>query len=284
MKSLRAVRSRSPFWHQEIFGHFLPPHPGPLPKERVNVRPSRLQSSVFRLQPRQNAILPLPKGPHNAKRSSLVGKLTGGGLGKPLGRGEGDSDVHQSENTIRKGPDTYKQSRLNHAVIALLFLTAFCPAARAFNFAYDTNGVPRHWVFTNVVQSAPTNSFDYNTKSIRYYISSDGWSTTNTAAELNAIRNSFGQWQAIPGTVIKFEEAGFVAPGYRANAGDNTNVVYWAKTSTLNQDDITGAVGLTYSSFTVPGNVILQWDIVLNGWQYNWFTEFNDKNNPGFFV
>lgn len=171
-------------------------------------------------------------------------------------------------------------------ITALLLLTAFCPTTRAFNYAYDTNGIPRHWVFTNVVGSAPTNSFDYNTKSIRYYISSDGWSTTNTAAELNAIRNSFGQWQAIPGSVIKFEEAGLVAPGYRENTSDNTNVVYWAKTSTLNQDDITGAVGLTYSTFTVSPNpnVILQWDIVLNGWQFNWFTDFNDKNNPGFFV
>ena len=172
----------------------------------------------------------------------------------------------------------------HRAALLLALSGACCPKAQAFNYAYDTNGVPRHWIFTNVVQSAPTNSFDYNTKAIRYYISSDGWSSTNTAAELNAIRNSFGQWQAIPGTVIKFEEAGFVAPGYRQNTSDNTNVVYWAKTSTLNQDDITGAVGLTYSTFTVPGNAIIQWDIVLNGWQYNWFTDFNDKNNPGFFV
>jgi hypothetical protein len=32
---------------------------------------------------------PSPWGPRSAKRSSLLGKLTGGGLGKPLGLGEG---------------------------------------------------------------------------------------------------------------------------------------------------------------------------------------------------
>ena len=41
---------------------------------------------------------PSPGGPRSAKRSSLLGKLTGGGLGKPLGWGEGEpylkSPVH----------------------------------------------------------------------------------------------------------------------------------------------------------------------------------------------
>ena len=35
-------------------------------------------------------MLPLLGGPHNAERSSLDGHQTGGGLGKPLGRGEGE--------------------------------------------------------------------------------------------------------------------------------------------------------------------------------------------------
>src|SRR6266404_2054566 len=33
---------------------------------------------------------PSPRGPQFAKRTSSLGKLTRGGLGKPLGRGEGE--------------------------------------------------------------------------------------------------------------------------------------------------------------------------------------------------
>src|ERR1700745_3309487 len=52
-----------------------------------------LQSRALGLVPARQNGSPSPWGPHNAKRSSLLGKLTGGGLGKPLGRGEGDRDI-----------------------------------------------------------------------------------------------------------------------------------------------------------------------------------------------
>jgi predicted flavoprotein YhiN len=42
-------------------------------------------------------VSPSPKGPRSAERSSSLGKLTGGGLGKPLGRGEGDRDSKLSQ-------------------------------------------------------------------------------------------------------------------------------------------------------------------------------------------
>jgi hypothetical protein len=48
--------------------------------------------------PERTTFLPLPKGPHSAERSSLEGELTCGGLGKPLGRGEGKGD--SSEPTV----------------------------------------------------------------------------------------------------------------------------------------------------------------------------------------
>ena len=39
---------------------------------------------------RRGGEIPSPRGPQNAERSSLVGQQTGGGLGKPLGQGEGE--------------------------------------------------------------------------------------------------------------------------------------------------------------------------------------------------
>src|SRR5258706_13039397 len=172
------------------------------------------------------------------------------------------------------------------AIWLLLLALAGTSTLHAFDYMYNGTSIPAHWSFVVPDTGIPTNVFNRNTHAIRYFISSDGWSTTNTAAELNAIRNCFGQWQSIPGTVIKFEEGGMVAPGYRQNPGDNTNVIYWAKTTTLNQDDISGALGLTYSSFTVPGNEIVQFDIVLNGYQFGWFTDFNNNNpnNANYFV
>jgi hypothetical protein len=173
------------------------------------------------------------------------------------------------------------------SAVGLLLVLAGGLASQAFNFTYNSAGNAEHWNFNPKDPSVSTNVLNPNTHAIRFYIASDGYSTTNTANELNAVRNSFGQWQSVPNTIIKFEEAGLVAPGYDINTSDNTNVVYWAKTSTLvdgGTSDISGALGVTFTSFTVPANSIQQFDIVLNGVEESWFTDFNDQNNPNYFV
>ena len=170
---------------------------------------------------------------------------------------------------------------------ALLFLLAGVLASKAFNFNYNSSGNPEHWDFNPGDPNVSTNVLDRTTHAIRFYIASDGYSTTNTANELNAVRNSFGQWQSVPNTIIKYEDAGLVAPGYDVNTADDTNVVYWAKTSTLvngGTSDISGALGVTFASFSVPANSIQQFDIVLNGVEQAWFTDFTDQNNPNYFV
>ena len=170
---------------------------------------------------------------------------------------------------------------------ALLFFFAGSLASQAFNFNYNSGGNVEHWNFNPADPGVSTNVLDGTTHAIRFYIASDGYSTTNTASELNAVRNCFGQWQSVPNTIIKFEDAGLVAPGYDVNTSDNTNVVYWAKTSTLvngGLSDISGALGVCFGSFSVPANSIQQFDIVLNGVEQAWFTDFNDQNNPNYFV
>jgi hypothetical protein len=174
------------------------------------------------------------------------------------------------------------------SIFALVLLLAALPCA-AFDFMYNSTSNIAHWAIATPDSNVPTNSFDRTTHAIRYYISSDAFSTTNTSNEIIAVMNSFGQWDSIPGSIIKHEFAGFISPTYRSNLNDASNVVYWSKSGTINQTDITGAVGLTFTSFSVPANVIQQFDIVLNGTTIlgapaNWFTDFNNPNPNAFFV
>lgn len=162
----------------------------------------------------------------------------------------------------------------------LLILAVLLPVARAGAFTADLNGSGnvRRWSLLTSNPNVSTNVVNPSTKAIRFFLASDGFSTTNTAAELNALRAAFGQWQAVPNTHLKFEEAGLTAPPPNLDALDNKNVVYWAKTNTLvsTNSDISGALGYTLYS-TLLNKTMLEADIVFNGVEYHWFT---DLNNP----
>ena len=109
---------------------------------------------------------------------------------------------------------------------------------------------------------------------------------TNTAAELNAVRATFAQWQAVSGTVLKFEDAGTVAPGVDINTSDNRNVLFWAKSSTVvngGMTDMSGLLGIAFTSFFLDGT-IREGDIAFNGVEYDWFTDFSNSNSPAQFV
>ena len=139
---------------------------------------------------------------------------------------------------------------------------------------------PDQGVHTNVVNPA--------TKAIRYFLASDAYSAANAAAELNAVRAAFAQWQAVPGTVLKFEDAGVVAPGVDVNTSDNQNVVFWAKNSPFvngGRDNISGALGATFHEFFPDNNALAEADIVFNGTsQYNWSSDFNSADTGKQFI
>jgi hypothetical protein len=172
-------------------------------------------------------------------------------------------------------------------LMAALFAMELPARAYLLQFNLSTNVV--HWNFLAPDNSVPTNVLSRATHAVRFFLASDGYSTTNTAAELNAIRAAFGQWQAISNTVIKFEDAGLVPPPVDVNTSDGTNILYWTKTTTLvngGHSDISGALGVTFISMSVPNNEILQADIVFNGVLYSWFTDFFNSNagNNTYFV
>ena len=58
-------------------------------------------------------------------------------------------------------------------------------------------GSPNPGVHTNVVNRA--------TKAVRYFLAAEAFSAANRANELNAARACFGQWQSVPGSILKFQ-------------------------------------------------------------------------------
>jgi len=169
--------------------------------------------------------------------------------------------------------------------LALVVLGGF--SARAFVSELNSQGDPLRWHLDPPDPDVATNVVNPNSRAIRYFMASDAYSTTNTVAELNAVRAAFAQWQAVPGTNLKFEDAGLAPPGVDVNASDNRNVVFWAKNSTLvngGMDDIRGTLGVTFNSFFSDNNAQAEADIVFNGVGYTWSTDFNNTDTSKQFI
>jgi hypothetical protein len=169
--------------------------------------------------------------------------------------------------------------------VAMGFLAGSIATSHAFVSYINPAGNVLRWNLVSPNPAVHTNVLNRSTKAIRYFVASDLYSQANRTNELNAVRACFGQWQAVPGTILKFEEGGFVGPGVDIRR-DNTNVIFWAKTSTLingGTDDIHGLRGYTVTLFT-PDNTILEADTVLNGVEFNWFTDFNDIDRVDAFL
>ena len=170
--------------------------------------------------------------------------------------------------------------------LALLLVVLSGGNGSAFVF-YPVGNQPLRWNAANGL--AHTNVVNPATKVVRYFIASDAYSTTSAtrrAAEIAAVQACFDQWQSVPGSALKFEFAGFVSPNGIDVRRDNTNVVFWAKQSTLVNGgamNISGLRAWTSVTFANDGS-ILEGDIVLNGMQYQWFTDFNDTVSQAQFI
>lgn len=169
----------------------------------------------------------------------------------------------------------------------LLFLALGClsaPSAPAFVGYFDSQGRPLRWSLVNLHPLVSTNSVNRATRAVRYYIAADAYSLTNTAAEYNAVRASFAQWQSVPGTHLKFEDAGLAPAGIDVNNEDGTNVVYWTKTTTIVNggfDNIAGTMGVCFFRYW-DDNSLNEADVVLNAVQYQWTAVYNASNTMVF--
>jgi hypothetical protein len=167
--------------------------------------------------------------------------------------------------------------------ICLLIFALAAFSGRAFVY-YPVAGNPLRW---NVDSgTAHPNIVNPSTKAVRYFIASDAYSAANRNAEIAAVKACFDQWQSVAGSRLRFEFAGLIPPQGLDVREDNTNVVYWAKNSlSVNggQMNISGLRAWTSVNFAADGS-ILEADIVLNGSQFQWFTDFNNNSNQALFV
>jgi hypothetical protein len=173
------------------------------------------------------------------------------------------------------------------ATIALAFITLV--PARAFVQNRLPSGGGYHWDLTNLPANINTNVVSRTTRSVRYFLATDAYSVTNTQAELNAVRASFAQWQSISNSILKFEEGGPAAPRNTINTSDHTNVIFWAKTSTTvgTGADVCGSLGVTFTTALQGGATdatLAEADIVFNGVERGWLTDFNTVSSTNYFV
>jgi hypothetical protein len=148
------------------------------------------------------------------------------------------------------------------------------------------DGVTIQWDLAGLFEGVHTNVVNRSTRSIRYFMGMNAYSTANRAAELNAVRAAFAQWQAIPGTILKFEEGGLMPGAVDVNTADNTNAIFWARSNTIVNggfDDIRGALGITFID-TFGSVYLAEADIALNGVEFQWFTNYDDSGNANRFV
>lgn len=160
------------------------------------------------------------------------------------------------------------------------------PSSHAFVSYITDLGLPQKWNLTNPTSAVHGNVVNRNTRAVRYFLGADAYSSANKTAELNAARACFQQWQLVPGTILRFEEGGLVSGNLDVNASDNTNLIYWAKNSTIvngGLDNISGTTGVTFSDYFGNG-MLAEADIVLNGVQFTWFTDFNNAENQAQYV
>ena len=176
-------------------------------------------------------------------------------------------------------------STSQRTVTACLFLAGVA-ALNAFVGSETAQGNLRRWRLSPPHPSVSTNVVNPTTRAIRFFLAADAFSSTNRQAELDSIRAAFGQWQAVPGTILKFEDAGLATGSLDVNLNDNTNLIFWTKSSTLinsNRTDISGSLGLCFTSFLSDGT-LLNADIVLNGVEFGWHTDFFDTQTTNAFV
>lgn len=173
----------------------------------------------------------------------------------------------------------------HHCVAGAFAWLAGAISIHAYIAKLDNGGAALKWAlnppFPPASFSVPTNSLNRSTRAIRYYLHADGWSETNRQSELNAVRAAFAQWQSVPHTAIRFEEAGILTGEIDVNTEDGTNVVYWVKGDGLFNGEtasIWGRAAVTLTSH-IPGvSVIAEADIALNGLEFDWSTDFSTRS------
>ncbi|MCC7377494.1 MAG: matrixin family metalloprotease [Verrucomicrobiales bacterium] len=160
------------------------------------------------------------------------------------------------------------------------------PAALGFVGEINAAGQSRRWALNPPDTRVPVTSVDRTSRAILYHLDSRGFSATNTAAELDAIRAAFDQWTLVSGITLKFQEGAPLSGTQDVNGQDGLNSVFWTTNLLVNggRDNLSGVLALTYVTSFSDGNIITDADTVFNGSQYRWITDAADLSQQGPFV
>ncbi|MBC8245234.1 MAG: matrixin family metalloprotease [Verrucomicrobia bacterium] len=175
--------------------------------------------------------------------------------------------------------------------LAIAATLGLAHAATAFVLFKNDDGQALRWRLDDLDPLVHSNVVNRDTRAVRYYLAKDAGSAKNAETELNAVRAALGQWQSVPGTILKFEEAGLVPPGVDVNGEDNTNVVYWVKQAAANgavwvnneRTEISGALAVTFPMY-FDDHTIVEADMVFNGVDHRWFADYDNSFSADNFV
>lgn len=177
---------------------------------------------------------------------------------------------------------------MNHCrfLTGLVVAALLAQDAAGFVVPTDAAGNRRRWWLEPLDPRVPTNTVNRVTRAVRFQLGAGGWSATNTTAELNAVRAAFGQWQAVPGTRLRFEEGPLLQNTTDVNPQDGINAVIWAKNSVIigGSEDIAGLPALTLVRRFNDSLGITEADLVFNGVEFPWFTDLADPTRSRYLV
>lgn len=169
---------------------------------------------------------------------------------------------------------------------SVLLVLAGVLSAPAFVGFLNTSGDYRRWALDPADRRVPTTAVDRRAGAIRVHLDEAGWSRTNAAAELDAVRAAFDLWQGVGGARIQFQEGALVRGTGDVLGQDGTNTVFWATNLFLDGGrlSLSGLLALTVVRSYTDGNVIFDADIAFNGVQFRWFTNPEEPAGSRAFV
>ena len=173
-------------------------------------------------------------------------------------------------------------------IIAAIGLTK---AAMAFVLFKNEIGEPLRWRLDDLDPLVHPAVVNRDSRAIRFHLAKDGWSAGNAETELNSIRSAAAQWQAVPKSILKFEEGTLLEPGVDINGEDNKNVIFWVKEAAENgavlvnneRTEISGALAVTFPTY-FDDHTIVEADIVFNGVSHRWFTDYSNSFSKDNFI
>lgn len=160
----------------------------------------------------------------------------------------------------------------------LALLAGTLPVFRTHGFVLQTlpSGAPFRWNL-DFYDADAFPAQNPSTLAIRYALSTETSSAATRDAEWNCVRAAFAQWALVPGTKLKFEEAGTFAAPADVNSEDSINSVVWFAGNRL----VCGGRAFFSSSTaaltcvaTLDDGTIVEADMILNKGS-NWFTDYN---------